>query len=120
MGGLRSCLRSKIGRAFILPAILVLLSAFPPIVNPGLAAPDSGGPDPGRPIILSWTEDALTTQTISCRGPMRLITTQRFCNRRVAIKGPKWIIAVGIPGRIENEAQDRGVSPSGTDVADDV
>ena len=61
--------KSGIGKAFICLAFLVLLFSFPPAVDVGSAAEVSGEPNTGLPdyLILSWTEDPLTTQTISWR-----------------------------------------------------
>jgi len=49
---------------------LTLLSVFSLVVNPALAASGSSGLGTGPPdhVILSWTEDPLTSQTISWRG----------------------------------------------------
>ena len=61
--------KSGIGKAFICLAFLALLFSFPPAVDVGSAAEVSGEPNTGLPdyLILSWTEDPLTTQTISWR-----------------------------------------------------
>ncbi|MDN5365309.1 MAG: acid phosphatase type 7 [Thermacetogenium sp.] len=60
----------RIGKAIICLGILSLFLAFSPVMNPGLAAPGSCGSETGLPdqLILSWTEDPLTTQTISWRS----------------------------------------------------